>query len=113
MKHNRWELARLISGQICIQASMAGMRMAAPLLALKQGYGPLAVGFLMAFFALTQVFLAIPAGRYADRHGVRRPVGWSVLLASIGAGLAVVFPVFPVLCLSAYHRLPIERKAEA
>ncbi len=80
---------------------MAGMRMAAPLLALKQGYGPLAVGLLMAFFALTQVFLAIPAGRYADRHGVRRPVGWSVLLASIGAGLAVVFPVFPVLCLSA------------
>jgi len=77
------------------------MRMAAPLLALKQGYGPLAVGFLMAFFALTQVFLAIPAGRYADRHGVRRPVGWSVLLASIGAGVAVVFPVFPVLCLSA------------
>ena len=101
MTHNRWELVRLISGQICIQACMAGMRMAAPLLALKQGYGPLAVGFLMAFFALTQVFLAIPSGRYADRHGVRRPVGWSVLLASIGAGVAVVFPVFPVLCLSA------------
>ncbi|TFI47695.1 MFS transporter, partial [Diaphorobacter sp. DS2] len=31
-------LARLIAGQICIHASMAGMRMAAPLLALREGY---------------------------------------------------------------------------
>jgi len=36
-----------------------------------------------------------------DRHGLKRPVGWCVLAASLGAGLAVVFPIFPVLCLSA------------
>ena len=67
-------LARLIAGQICIHASMAGMRMAAPLLALREGYSAAAVGVLLALFALTQVFLALPAGRYADRHGLKRPV---------------------------------------
>ena len=75
--------------------------MAAPLLALQQGYSPAAVGVLLALFALTQVFLALPAGRFADRHGLRRPVSFSVLAACTGAGLAVAFPIFPVLCLSA------------
>ena len=80
---------------------MAGTRMAAPLLALQQGYSPLAVGVLLALFSLTQVFLALPAGRFADRHGLRRPVSCSVLAACTGAGLAAAFPIFPVLCLSA------------
>ena len=80
---------------------MAGTRMAAPLLALKDGYSPAAVGLLLALFALTQVFLALPAGRFADRHGLKRPVSYSVLAAVTGAGAAAAFPVFPVLCLSA------------
>lgn len=80
---------------------MAGMRMAAPLLALREGYSPAAVGILLALFALTQVFLALPAGRFTDRHGLRKPVQWSVYAASAGAGLAVAFPIFPILCLSA------------
>jgi MFS family permease len=56
---------------------------------------------LLAMFALTQVFLALPAGRYADRHGLKRPVGWSVLVGSLGTGLAVLWPTFPMLCISA------------
>ncbi|NML84277.1 MFS transporter [Polaromonas sp.] len=95
------ELARLILAQIFLHACMAGTRMAAPLLALREGYSPAAVGVLLALFALTQVFLALPAGRYADRNGLRRPVSYSVLAAVMGAGAAVVFPVFPVLCLAA------------
>lgn len=94
-------LARLIAGQICVHGSMAGMRLAAPLLALREGYSAAAVGLLVALFALTQVFLALPAGRYADRHGLKRPVGYSVAVACVGAGLAVVFPTFPVLCVAA------------
>ena len=95
------QLARMIAAQICLHACMAGMRMAAPLLALREGYSPAAVGVLLALFALTQVFLALPAGRYTDRHGLRRPVVLAVIAASVGAGLAVAFPVFPVLCFSA------------
>ena len=34
---SHWPLVRLICGQICLHGSMAGMRMAAPLLALRQG----------------------------------------------------------------------------
>jgi MFS family permease len=94
-------LARLIACQIFLHACMAGMRMAAPLLALRDGHSPLAVGFLLALFALAPVFLALPAGRYVDRHGLRRPIGWSVLVALFGTLLAVAFPVFGVLCLSA------------
>ncbi len=97
----RFALARLIGGHICLHACMAGLRMAAPLLALTQGYSALAVGLLMALFALTQVFLALPAGRYADRHGLRRPIRFSVVAATGGTALAVLFPVFPVLCVAA------------
>jgi len=95
------ELARLIACQIFLHACMAGMRMAAPLLALRDGHSPLAVGFLLALFALAPVFLSLPAGRYVDRHGLKRPIGWGVLVAVIGTLLAVAFPVFGVLCLSA------------
>lgn len=95
------ELARLILAQICLHACMAGTRMAAPLLALREGYSAAAVGVLLALFALTQVFLALPAGRFADRNGLRRPIRYSVIVAVTGAGAAAAFPVFPVLCLAA------------
>ena len=95
------ELARLIAAQICLHACMTGMRLAAPLLALRAGYGPVAVGVLLALFALMQVFLALPAGRYADRHGLKQPIGFSVVAAVLGAGAAAAFPVFPVRCFAA------------
>ena len=94
-------LLRLILAQVCIHGTMTGMRMATPLLALKEGYSAAAVGMLLALFALTQVFLSLPAGRYADRHGLKRPLIISVAAACSGAGVAVLFPIYPVLCLSA------------
>jgi MFS family permease len=94
-------LLRLIGAQVCLHATMAGLRLAAPLLALQQGYSPAAVGVLIALFALTQVFLALPAGRFADRHGLRRPLAWSVGAATAGAAMAVAAPTFAVLCVAA------------
>jgi MFS family permease len=95
------QLFQLISAQLFLHATMAGTRMAAPLLMLREGYSPAAVGLLLAFFGLTQVVLAIPAGRYADRHGLLKPVRLSIMAASLGAVLAVVWPIYPVLCLTA------------
>ncbi|MES2415165.1 MAG: MFS transporter [Pseudomonadota bacterium] len=95
------ELLRLIFSQVCLHAAMTGMRLAGPLLALQQGYSAAAVGVLLALFALTQVFLALPAGRFADRHGLRKPMVMAVAAAATGSGLAAAFPVFPVLCLGA------------
>jgi MFS family permease len=94
-------LLRLIGAQISIHACMTGMRMATPLLALREGYSAAAVGFLLALFALTQVFLSLPAGRYADRHGLKRPLALSVSAAMLGAGAAAAFPLYPVLCAAA------------
>jgi MFS family permease len=95
------ELLPVIGAQVCLHATMAGMRLATPLLALQQGYSAAAVGVLISLFALTQVFLALPAGRFADRHGFKRPLWLSVIAAVVGAGLVAIFPVFPVMCLAA------------
>ncbi|MDR1934553.1 MAG: MFS transporter [Candidatus Accumulibacter sp.] len=94
-------LACLIGVQICINGCMAGVRMAAPLLALRTGQGAAAVGVLLALFALVQLFLSIPAGRYADRHNFKNPVIWCMGFSVLGAGLAAAWPIFPVLCVSA------------
>jgi predicted MFS family arabinose efflux permease len=95
------ELARLIAAHVCLHACMAGMRMAAPLLALRQGYSEAAVGVLLALFALCQVFLALPAGRYADRRGLRKPLRIAIVIAVTGAAAAVALPHFAVLCAAA------------
>src|SRR5687767_3512011 len=95
------EWARLLVGHVFLHAAMAGSRMVAPLLALDHGYSTGAAGILVALFSLTQIFLALPAGRFADRHGLKRPMGWSIAVATCGVGLAALWPGYPVLCLSA------------
>jgi MFS family permease len=94
-------LARLVAAQVCLHACMTGFRMAAPLMALREGHSPAAVGMLLALFALAQVFLALPAGRFADRHGLKKPFRVAVAMATAGAALAVAWPVFGVLCATA------------
>ncbi|MDR2614237.1 MAG: MFS transporter [Candidatus Accumulibacter sp.] len=94
-------LVCLIGAQVCINGCMAGVRMAAPLMSLRMGQGAAAVGMLLALFAIVQLFLAIPAGRYADRHSFKNPVAWCMGSSVLGAGLAAAWPIFPVLCVSA------------
>jgi predicted MFS family arabinose efflux permease len=94
-------LLRLIIGHVCLHGAMAGMRMAAPLWALKEGFSAAAVGVLLALFALMQVFLALPAGRYADANGLKKPVGFAIIMASSGALLATALPHFATLCAAA------------
>lgn len=94
-------LARLVAAQVCLHACMTGFRMAAPLMALREGHSPAAVGMLLALFALAQVFLALPAGRFADRHGLKKPFRVAVAMATAGAALAVAWPVFGGLCATA------------
>lgn len=94
-------LVCLIGVQVCLNGCMAGIRMAAPLLSLRQGYGTAAVGILLALFAFVQLFLSIPAGRFADRHNLKHPVLLCTGVAVLGAVLVAVWPVFPVLCIAA------------
>jgi len=95
------DLARLIAGQMFLHACMAGTRMAIPLLALKQGFSAVAVGALLALFALAPMFLALPAGRYSDRRGLQKLMRISVVLAASGVALSALWPIFPVMCISA------------
>lgn len=83
-------LAALIAGQLGMHSAMAGLRLAAPLQALSQGYSPWSVGLLLALFAAAAVFTALHAGRLADRHGYHRPVAWAVGLTLLGCLLALL-----------------------
>ena len=95
------QLVRLVLVQLFINACVTGMRMAAPLQSLRLGHGEAAVGCLIALFALSQMFLALPAGRYCERHGLKRPALMAVAVAVAACAMAAVWPVFPVLCASA------------
>ena len=95
------QLLRLIGGQIFLHSTLAGNRMAAPLWALGAGYSPAAVGVLLALFGASQMLLAVPVGRYVDRHGMRVAILASVAAACLGGLLAMIWPVFGVLCLTA------------
>ncbi len=81
-------LLALILGQICLHACMTGLRMAAPLQALRQGHSEWAVGVVLALFALAPIALAMPAGRMADRHGYHRPIHFAIGMATIGGVVA-------------------------
>jgi MFS family permease len=103
-------LLALIAGQIGLHACMTGVRMAAPLQALREGHAAWAVGLLMGLFALAPIALALQAGRLADRHGYHLPMRVAVGLTVGGGALALLatwlVPAWPglqfgVMCLAA------------
>ncbi len=83
-------LAALIVGQLGLHAAMAGLRMAAPLQALRMGASAWTVGVLLALFAAAPVLLAMYSGRLADRLGYHRPVRLAASLALAGMAAAVL-----------------------
>jgi MFS family permease len=82
-------LIALIVGQLGLHSAMAGLRMAAPLQSLREGYSAWAVGVLLALVAAAPVLLALHAGRLADRLGYHRPVRIAVALTLAGMACAV------------------------
>lgn len=105
--HGGRVIVALVAGQLGLHAAMAGLRLAAPLQALREGYSPWAVGLLLALFAAAPVLLALHAGRLADRLGYHRPVYLAVVLAIAGMALALLSSQlqgstsFALLCLAA------------
>ena len=99
-------LLALIGGQIALHSCMAGIRMAAPLAALREGHAAWAVGVLLGLFAAAPVVLALAAGRLADRHGYHVPIRVAVALTVVGGICAVIATVIPAgqfvgLCVAA------------
>jgi MFS family permease len=99
-------LLALIMGQICLHSCMAGVRVAAPLLALRSGQPAWAVGVLLGLFAAAPVLSSLYAGRLADRHGYHYPVRLAVGVTIVGGFVAVaatwlVAWQFPLMCVAA------------
>ena len=99
-------LLALIVGQVCLHSCMTGVRVAAPLLALRDGRAQWAVGMLLGLFAAAPVLLSMRAGRLADRHGYHVPMRLAVGLTTAGGLLAAASTwltvlQFPVLCVAA------------
>jgi MFS family permease len=100
----RWPsrtLAALIALGVCNHVTLSGVRVAVALDALGRGASPATVGVLVALFALLPVFLGVPAGRLADRIGVRRPMLWGSAGTAAGALLPFAFPGLPALYAAA------------
>ena len=97
----------LVAGQLGVHAAMAGLRLAAPLQALREGHSAWSVGLLLALFAGAAVLSALHAGRLADRHGYHRPMALSVavtvlgMLCALGSTWAPEGWRFALLCLAA------------
>ncbi|MFT3821717.1 MAG: MFS transporter [Rubrivivax sp.] len=104
---SRQVLLALIVGQLGLHATMAGLRLAVPLQALRLGAGAWTLGLLLALFAAAPVLLAMHTGRLADRLGYHRPVQVAVGLAVLGMGFALASVWLPgwwalgVLCVAA------------
>jgi MFS family permease len=86
-------LFALVIGQVCLHASMAGLRLCLPLMMLGQGgwagWPPgAAAGVVLGLFAAAPVVLALPAGRWVDRRGYHKPVSAAVGLGVFGGLVA-------------------------
>ena len=87
-------LLALIVGQLGMHSAMAGLRLAAPLQTLNEGYSAWSVGLLLALFAAAPVFTALAAGRLADRLGYHRPLHLAVAITGVGCALALASTFF-------------------
>ncbi len=100
-------LAALVAGQMGMHSAMSGLRLAASLQALNEGYSAWAVGLLLALFAAAPVVTALHAGRLADRLGYHRPVHLAVAVTVVGCLLALMSTLFSgawhftLLCMAA------------
>jgi MFS family permease len=94
-------LVPLISSYIGLHACMTGARLAAPLATLQLGGNEFEVGLLLALFSAAAVVLAFPAGRFADRHGLRPTLRIAAGVALFGTLCVVIRPSLLTLAVAA------------
>ncbi len=85
-------LYALIALCIANHLVLVGVRVAVTLSALAQGAGAGTVGLLLALFALLPMLVAVTAGRWSDRAGVRAPMQIGSVLLACGAALPCALP---------------------
>ena len=98
------------------QIGFSGSRVAVSLLALELGANQVAVGIIIALYALCPMLLSIVIGQFVDRVGLRMPLILGIVGITIGLLLPPLFPGIAVLFVSAillglahqFFLLPIE-----
>jgi MFS family permease len=70
------------------QIGLKGSKMLVALHALELGAGPLAIGILVALYAVFPLVLAVYAGGVSDRAGAR----WPMAFGSLGATISLLLP---------------------
>ena len=86
---------------LLVQGAHIGSRVVASLLALELGANPFTIGLLIGVYAVFPLFLGVYSGRLSDRYGARRPMMGGIVLLAAGLALPVLWPVLPVLFVSA------------
>ena len=91
----------LIALGIANHVVLAGSRVTVSLNALALGANAATVGGLMALFAALPMLFAIPAGRLADRVGVRGPMLAGSIGMACGVAIVTLLPGLPALFATA------------
>ncbi|MES2563404.1 MAG: MFS transporter [Pseudomonadota bacterium] len=78
-----------------------GARVLNTLYALKLGASPFEIGLLLATYGLFALVLALHAGRFTDRYGVRVPVVGGIIACVLGILLPFFWPTLPAVFASA------------
>ena len=86
---------------VLMHVSFGGSRILLSLYALALGGTPLLIGMVVALYALTPMFVSVPAGRMADRVGHRIPMLYGAIACVAGLGVPFVWPGLPALFVSA------------
>lgn len=83
------------------QIGMKGSKMLVALYAIDMHASPLTIGALVSTYAVFPLVLAVYAGRYSDRVGMRRPMILGSFALCLGLLVPTVFPVMAALFVSA------------
>ena len=86
------QIALLLLTAFSVQAATFGGRAAIPLVALQLGAGAVTVGVLLSVFSVIPLLLSIPAGRWVDRAGARRPLLIGCAAQTAGLLIAMAWP---------------------
>lgn len=85
------KLPQIIAFAVFGHIAFVSTRMAGSLYALAHGASTFTVGVLLALFALVPMLTAVPAGRWLDAVGMRRPLLIGMLMILGGALLPAAF----------------------
>jgi MFS family permease len=83
----RSALTRIFFACILAHSAVTGSRVAVSLTGLSVNASPFTIGMMLSLYSLLPMFVLVSAGRWVDQIGVRKPIVWSMVLATFGIAL--------------------------